>query len=71
VLWRANVAAQASFRGDWASAAHHRSKLKFKPTGKVFDSEMLDLWRLEGDKVVSVIEFMETALARDHLMQVK
>jgi ketosteroid isomerase-like protein len=45
--------------------------MKFKPTGEVFDTEMLDLWKLQGDKVVSVIEFVDTALAHDHLMQVK
>jgi ketosteroid isomerase-like protein len=56
---------------DEKAAVHHRSKLKFKPTGEVFDTEMLDLWKFQGDKVVSVIEFVDTALARDHLMQVK
>jgi ketosteroid isomerase-like protein len=56
---------------DEKAAVHHRSKLKFKPTGEVFDTEMLDLWKLKGDKVISVIEFVDTALARDHLMQAK
>jgi hypothetical protein len=30
-----------------------------------------DLWKFEGDKIVSVIEFVATALAHDDLMQVK
>ena len=53
------------------AAVHHRSKMKFKPTGEVFDTEMLDLWKLEGNKIVSVTEFVDTALAHAHLMQVK
>jgi hypothetical protein len=32
---------------------------------------MLDLWKLEGDKVVSLTEFVDTALAQHHLLQVK
>jgi ketosteroid isomerase-like protein len=56
---------------DEKAAVHHRAKMKFKPTGEVFDTEMLDLWKLEGDKIVSVIEFVDTALAHAHLMQVK
>ena len=53
------------------AAVHHRSKMMFKPTGELFDTEMLDLWKLNGDKIVSVIEFVDTALAHAHLMQVK
>ena len=53
------------------AAVHHRSKLKFKPTGEVFDTEMLDLWKLQGDKIVSVVEFVDTALAQAHLLQMK
>jgi ketosteroid isomerase-like protein len=56
---------------DEKAAVHHRSKLKFKPTGEVFDTEMLDLWKLEGDKIVSVIEFVDTALAQRHLMELQ
>jgi ketosteroid isomerase-like protein len=56
---------------DEKAAVHHRSKLKFKPTGEVFDTEMLDLWKLDGNKIVSVIEFVDTALAHHHLMQVQ
>jgi ketosteroid isomerase-like protein len=56
---------------DEKAAVHHRSKLKFKPTGEVFDTETLDLWKLQGDKIVSVIEFVDTALAQAHLLQVK
>ena len=56
---------------DEKAAVHHRSKMKFKPTGEVFDTEMLDLWKLQGDKVVSMIEFVDTALAQTHLLQVK
>ncbi len=53
------------------AAVHHRSKMTFKPTGEVFDTEMLDLWKLQGDKIVSVIEFVDTALAQAHLLQMK
>ncbi|MEA2856745.1 MAG: hypothetical protein QOH98_1066 [Methylobacteriaceae bacterium] len=53
------------------AAVHHRSKLKFKPTGEVFDTEMLDLWKFEGNKIISVIEFVDTALAQNQLLQVK
>ena len=56
---------------DEKAAVHHRSKMKFKPTGEVFDTEMLDLWKLQGDKITSVIEFVDTALAQHHLLQVK
>jgi ketosteroid isomerase-like protein len=56
---------------DEKAAVHHRSKLKFKPTGEVFDTEMLDLWKLEGDKIVSAVEFVDTALAQAHLLQMK
>jgi ketosteroid isomerase-like protein len=45
--------------------------MKFKPTGEVFDTEMLDLWKLRGDKIVSVIEFVDTALAQAHLLQLR
>jgi ketosteroid isomerase-like protein len=56
---------------DEKAAVHHRAKMKFKPSGEVFDTEMLDLWKLKGDKVVSVIEFVDTALAQTHLLQMK
>src|SRR5947209_7472744 len=56
---------------DEKAAVHHRSKMKFRPTGEVFDTEMLDLWKFDGDKIVSVIEFVDTALAQHHLLQVK
>jgi len=56
---------------DEKAAVHHRSKMKFKPTGEVFDTEMLDLWKLRGDEIVSVIEFVDTALAQAHLLQLK
>jgi ketosteroid isomerase-like protein len=56
---------------DEKAAVHHRAKMKFKPSGEVFDTEMLDLWKLRGDKVVSVIEFVDTALAQTHLLQMK
>ena len=53
------------------AAVHHQSKMKFKPTGEVFETEMLDLWKLQGDKITSVIEFVDTALAQHHLLQLK
>jgi ketosteroid isomerase-like protein len=56
---------------DEKAAVHHRSKLKFKPTGEVFDTEMLDLWKFDGDRIISVIEFVDTALAQHHLLQAK
>ena len=56
---------------DEKAAVHHRSKMTFKPTGEAFDTEMLDLWKLKGDKIISVIEFVDTALAQHHLLQVK
>ena len=56
---------------DEKAAVHHRSKMTFKRTGEAFDTEMLDLWKLQGDKVVSVIEFVDTALAQHHLLQLK
>jgi ketosteroid isomerase-like protein len=55
---------------DEKAAVHHRSEMKFRPTGEVFDTEMLDLWKLQGDKVVSLTEFVDTALAQHHLLQV-
>ncbi|MBV8849414.1 MAG: nuclear transport factor 2 family protein [Methylobacteriaceae bacterium] len=56
---------------DEKAAVHHRSKMTFKPTGETFDTEMLDLWKLQGDKIVSVTEFVDTALAQHHLLQLK
>jgi ketosteroid isomerase-like protein len=47
--------------GDKA-AVHWSVKIKHNPTGKTFDTELLDLWTLEDGRVASLVQFCDTAL---------
>lgn len=42
-------------------AIHSRVDVRYRPTGKVFSTEILDLFRLQDGKIVELIEFADTA----------
>ena len=39
-----------------------RVKLKYNPTGQVFDTELFDLWTIRDGRVASLVQFCDTAL---------
>ena len=47
--------------GDKA-AMHWRVKVKHNPTGEVHDTELFDLWTIEGGRATSFVQFTDTAL---------
>jgi ketosteroid isomerase-like protein len=49
-------------------AVHWRTKVTFKPTGKSATSEFCDLWTIRNGKIVSAVQFIDTALVA-HLVQ--
>lgn len=49
------------FDGDKA-AVHSRVTIRFRPTGEVIETELYDLWTLQGDKISGFIEFADTAM---------
>jgi len=48
--------------GDCA-AVHWRAKVTYKPTGKSATTEFCDLWTVRKGKIISAIQFIDTALA--------
>ncbi len=44
------------------AAVHWRLKVKYNPTGEIFETELFDLWTLEGGRVASLVQFCDTAL---------
>jgi ketosteroid isomerase-like protein len=46
--------------GDRAGV-HSRVKLRYIPNGNVLETELFDLWHVKDGKVVSLIEFADTA----------
>jgi ketosteroid isomerase-like protein len=44
------------------AATHWRVKIKHNPTGEVHDTELFDLWTLEGGRISSFVQFADTAL---------
>lgn len=42
-------------------AIHSRVDVRYRPTGKVFSTEILDLFRLQDGQIVELIEFADTA----------
>ena len=48
--------------GDKASM-HWHVKVRHNPTGEVHETEMYDLWTIDGDQAKSVVQFCDTALA--------
>jgi ketosteroid isomerase-like protein len=49
--------------GDRA-AVHWRAKVTYKPTGKSEVTEFCDLWTVRNGKMTSLVQFIDTALAR-------
>jgi ketosteroid isomerase-like protein len=47
--------------GDKA-AMHWHVKVKYNPTGEVHDTELFDLWTIEGNRVTGFVQFADTAL---------
>jgi ketosteroid isomerase-like protein len=45
------------------TAVHWRVTLRHNPTGEVHERELCDLWTIEGDRVASLVQFCDTALA--------
>jgi ketosteroid isomerase-like protein len=39
------------------------AKLRHRPSGEVVETEAFDLWTFEGEKCVSLVEYIDTALA--------
>jgi ketosteroid isomerase-like protein len=44
------------------AAVRWRIRLKFNPSGEVVDTEIFDLWTIEGGRVASLLQFCDTAL---------
>ena len=42
-------------------AIHSRLVVRYRPTGKTFSTELLDLFRIQDGKIVELIEFADTA----------
>jgi ketosteroid isomerase-like protein len=47
------------------AAIHSRLKMRFVPKDRIVTTDMLDLWKFEGGKVVEFIEFVDTALVNE------
>jgi ketosteroid isomerase-like protein len=45
------------------AAVHWHVKLRHNPTGEVHETELFDLWTIEGGRVASLVQFCDTALA--------
>jgi ketosteroid isomerase-like protein len=50
--------------GDRA-IVHSRLKIKFVPSGQIFDTDVLDSIKFEDGKIVELVEFADTALIKD------
>lgn len=50
--------------GDRA-AVHSRLKIRYTPKGKTITSEVVDLFKFQGDEIVELVEFADTALIKD------
>jgi ketosteroid isomerase-like protein len=49
--------------GDRATV-HWRANVTYKPTGKSAVTEFCELWTVKNGKIASIIQFIDTALAR-------
>jgi ketosteroid isomerase-like protein len=47
---------------DNKAAKHWRLKVKHNPTGETFETELFDLWTIDGGRVTSLVQFCDTAL---------
>jgi ketosteroid isomerase-like protein len=45
------------------AAFHWRVRLRHNPTGEIHETELFDLWTMEGGLVTSLVQFCDTALA--------
>jgi ketosteroid isomerase-like protein len=41
---------------------HWRMRMRHNPTGEIFETELCDLWTVDGDRVASLVQFCDTAL---------
>jgi len=48
---------------DNKAAMHWRVRLRHVRSGETHETELFDLWTIEGDRVASVVQFCDTALA--------
>jgi ketosteroid isomerase-like protein len=47
---------------DNKAAVHWRVHVKHNPSGKTFETELLDVWTIDGSRVSSLVQFCDTAL---------
>lgn len=52
----------ASVIEDNKAAVHWRVKVKYNPTGEIHETELFDLWTVDGGRVASLVQFCDTAL---------
>jgi|ERR1700722_2853683 ketosteroid isomerase-like protein len=52
----------ASVIEDDKAAVHWRLKVKYNPTGEVFETEIFELWTFDHGRVASLVQFCDTAL---------
>jgi ketosteroid isomerase-like protein len=45
------------------AAMHWGLRFRHNPTGEIHETELFDLWTIEGGRVVSLVQFCDTALA--------
>ncbi len=45
------------------AAVHSRGTMRYVPTGQTFKTETLDLITLEGDKITTFVQFLDTHMA--------
>jgi ketosteroid isomerase-like protein len=50
---------------DDRAAVHSRVVLCFVPNGQTETTEIVDLWKFEGGKIIELIEFVDTALVNE------
>src|ERR1700730_15013592 len=51
------------------AAMHWRVKVRHNPTGEVHDTELFDLWTVEGGRASSFVQFADTALVAKLMAQ--
>jgi ketosteroid isomerase-like protein len=44
------------------AAVQWQVRLRHNPTGKVVDTELFDLWTIDGGRIASLVQFCDTAL---------
>jgi ketosteroid isomerase-like protein len=51
------------------ATVHWRAKVTYKPTGKSALTEFCDLWTVENGKILSVLQFVDTAVVNSLMQQ--